>query len=166
VAAVDVAFADFDAEFANLVSAKGPDAHRRSLRSVLACLYEVRAFREGNTKSENTAYHGRAASSIDGQITEGISWLRGLMTHSLTPNVAPDSPLHPSDRLFPSPYLYPGTNPCWRPLCELTAAHVQRASALNPQGAALYVSHVGNQPVLPTLHVAREFLGRDPGPTS
>lgn len=160
MAPVNDVLADFDAAFEDLLAADSAELRRRSLRSALACLYELRAFREGGPPSpEAGAYYRRAASSTSGQITEGISWLRGLMTHTLTHDVSPESPLYPSERLFPSRYLFPGTNLCWRMASELPT------TSFNRQGASFYDTQVAGLPVLPTLHLARGFLDADPGPT-
>jgi hypothetical protein len=103
IAAVDDLIADLDAAIDRLARAIGQDAveQRRALREALACLYELRAYREGRRGPERDAYHARAKSFEAGKTTEGMVWLRGKMVHRLTENVAPEEQdLYPPRRPF------------------------------------------------------------------
>ena len=107
---VDDVVADLDAALDRLASAIGTDdvETRRALRESLACLYELRVYRQG-TSHEKIAYYNRAALSQAGNRTEGIVWLRGRKTHDLIAQLAPAiETLYPSNRTFPGEYTYPG----------------------------------------------------------
>ena len=160
---VDDVVADLDAALDRLASAIGSDdvETRRALRESLACLYELRVYREGNSDDEKTAYRERAALSQAGKRTEGIVWLRGKKTHGLMAQIAPAiETLYPSDGTCPGEYTYPGANLTWAATSSLTPVRGTKEVARQ----LLYEDLVQGQPVLEGLHAARDFLSDDPGP--
>ena len=159
---VDDVIVDLDAALDRLASAIGTDdvETRRALRESLACLYELRVYRQG-TSHEKIAYYNRAALSQAGNRTEGIVWLRGRKTHDLIAQLAPAiETLYPSNRTFPGEYTYPGANLTWAAISSLppVRGRIEVARQL------LYKDLVQGQPVLEGLHAARDFLSNDPGP--
>jgi hypothetical protein len=163
MSAVDDVIVDLDAALYRLSSAIGTDEveTRRALRESLACLYELRVYREGNSHQERTAYRERAASSHGGKHAEGIVWLRGKKTHELLAKIAPTIVgLYPSEHTFPGQYTYPRTNLTWAPAraMPLVTGDVEVARR------RLYEDLVQGQPVLEGLQAARTFLACDPGP--
>ena len=159
---VDDVTVDLDAALDRLASAIGNDEEtRRALRESLACLYELRVYRAGTSRDEKTGYHNRAALSQAGNRTEGIVWLRGKKTHDLIAQIAPAiEPLYPSNRTFPGQYTYPGANLTWAATSSLPPVRGTREVARQ----RLYEDLVQGQPVLESLHAARDFLSNDPGP--
>jgi len=140
-------------------------AERRALRNALACIYELRAHREGPWGSEEKkAYYPRAKASRDGLVTEGIVWVRGKMTHRLTEARSPSAqPLLPGPNTFLGEHTFPGSNIVWRPSTEITSQTGGSDTEVERRG--FYEDYVAGQPVLEGLHAAREFLVNDPGPT-
>ena len=139
------------------------DAERRNLRTALACIYELRAYREDKGELQ-IAYHLRAKSSSSGRITDGIVWVRGKMTHRLTQARNPGAqPLLPGPRTLTGEYTFPGSNIVWRPATDIMSTTGGNDTEVERRG--FYENYVAGQPVLEGLHAAREFLVNDPGPT-
>ena len=153
------ALEDFDAAFDELArAAEGDDtATRRSLRAVLACLYELREAKR-RSASNDDVYFAQATQTTAGNVAEGVCWMRGKMVHLLTNQVAPaQRPLYPSDDLYPSDHVYPGSNLTWRTVDEIDP-HLSSSRERNPMGREQFRRHVAGQVVLPSLLEARNFL--------
>jgi hypothetical protein len=146
---------DFDAAIDRLRDAPAAsDEQRRGLREALACLYELRVYRE-RTFTGGEAYWDRADRYDAGKVTEGIVGLRGEMVHKLVRAESEMRPLYPSEDLRPSDYLYPGENLTWVPPDEMDPPPQWRSG---DRRSTYYETVVAGQPVLPTLDVARHFL--------
>lgn len=149
---------DLDFHFADLREAGGDEARqRRALKATLDNLYRLREHRR-----EKSGYFARSDSCDPGKITEGITYLRGILTHHITKAVAPQrQPLYLSENLYPSEDLFPGSNLTWLGADDVLAMHpptTKRDHVL----FAFYRSHVGDRMVLPILRAARDFLVTDP----
>lgn len=156
---LQVAIADFAAVIAE------PDAsRRRTLRTVLACLYELRVYREG-VGGLKSAYYSRAGASDEGKVTEGLIWLRGKKTHFLVHDLEPHrAVLYPGENVYPSEDLYPGSNLVWLPATEVSSVPLSKHAAGDLRRRVLYDECVADQPVLAVLRTAARFLVHDPGP--
>ena len=101
---VEETVADLDHALADLRAAGEDEVRqRRALKATLDDLYRLRAYRE-----ESTAYYGRADHCDPGKITEGITFLRGVLTHHITKPVAPETRLlYPGPKTFPGPDTFP-----------------------------------------------------------
>ena len=165
--AVEDVISDLDAALERITAAAIRDdaERRRALREVLACIYELRAYREGPRRTlERVAYHQRARATTDGLITEGIVWLRGNIVHLLVYDVVPKvRPLNPDPLTFPGEHTYPGSNLMWRRSAEVA---VPSGGANDDDRRELYDGHVAGRIVLECLHSAYGFLVADPGPTA
>jgi len=141
------------------------DAERRTLRTALACIYELRVYREGDGPMKE-AYHSRAALSDNGRITEGLVWLRGKSTHFLMRVKEPEVQVfYPGPNAFPGKDTFPDGNVVWRPAGDIASpppSNKQNATEVNRR--KYYEEHAEGQPVLEGLHHARDFLVNDPGP--
>jgi hypothetical protein len=148
---------DFDVAVDRLRRAAPADSteQRRALRDALACLYELREYRE-NVSGGKQGYWTTAASCEEGQVTEGIVCLRGKMVHELIRAEPQIRPLAPSNNLYPSDDLAPGANLTWLQPGEM-ANPPQPRSSRDP-GPTYYANVVAGRPVLPTLAMARRFL--------
>jgi hypothetical protein len=149
---------DLNVAFGNLQGAGGHQTlQRRALKATLDNLYRLRAHR-----AEAQTYLRRSDSCDAGRITEGITYLRGVLTHHITKPVAPENqPLYPGDDVYPSEDLFPGTNLTWLDASDVFRMQPQPAGGQRKVQAEFYRSHVGGRLVLPTIRVAREFLIND-----
>lgn len=169
---LDLTIEDFNAAFRQLAdectkqnSARSTDNIRRILRTTLACLYEIRAYREGEGSAERKGYHDRILRSetTGGGVTEGIAWARGKMVHRLVHGLTPEHrPLYPREDLYPSNHLSPGENLTWL-LPDAIGAFSGVGSGA--QRRHHYEVYVAGKEVLPSLDVALRYLVNDPGPT-
>lgn len=157
---------DLAAAFDALRQAGGrePD-HRRALKAVLNELYLVRAFREGretnNRPVNRPAYLERVAATDAGKVTQGIVFLRGVITHHLIRRVEPvRQPAYPGPHFVLGPHTFLGSNFCWISTAEIDAQHTVPARQLAQYEH--YRDHVAEQMMLPTLDVTIRFLLEDP----
>ncbi|MFC9440746.1 hypothetical protein [Nocardia sp. NPDC057030] len=158
---VQVLIGDLDAAIERLRLALDEDERRRALTGALVELYRLRCHREGG-RPLNQAHWNRAAAQRSGRVAQGISLIRGDMTHHVVKEIEPERrPLYPGNDVFPGPDLYPGKQLFWRHVSDMTAPHVLNQ---NDPRYLDYEQVVGGQPVLPTLVLARDFLVADPGP--
>ena len=148
---------DLDVTFEELRGGGDEGQQRRALKATLDNLYRLREHRRqaGN-------YYARSDSWDAGKVTEGITYLRGVLTHHLTKPVAPrNEPLYPGEGVFPGQDLFPGSNLTWLSADDVLSIHPPDPK----RGHVLfdfYRSHVGDQMVLPTVRTARDFLVNDP----
>lgn len=151
---------DFDFAFSQLVAAKmDSDEQRRSFDHALDRLYEIRAYREGETGSAKGKYRTFAQGATGGRTTEGIVFLRGQKVHNIARAVRPEErDAYPSDTFFPSNWTYPGANLTWLSESELAEPLNRKA---NPTGGSYYDNDVAGHLVLPTLDIARNWLVHD-----
>lgn len=152
---------DLDAAIEGLRLASTTDQRRRALTVVLAELYKLRSLRVGKGRMQR-AYYARARAVYGGRVAEGISLIRGDMTHDVTKEIDPSHQmLHPGMGLLPGEHLHPGPQLIWLHPDDMAPPHeVNRAEVRFPD----YEQVVGRQPVLTTLVAARDFLANDPGP--
>ncbi|MHA6797538.1 hypothetical protein ACVGVM_29120 (plasmid) [Pseudonocardia bannensis] len=116
---------DLRAAFEQLRNAGGVEPqHRRALKSVLDELYRAREFREGRSKVNRPHYTQRVDACVAGKITQGIVFLRGVLTHHLIKEVEPiPQLLYPGPDLYPSQDLFPDANFTWISAAEVKAIH-------------------------------------------
>jgi len=124
----------------------------------------MREFRQGrpvgSTKEHRTAYAQRVDACGGGKVTQGVVFLRGVLTHHLVKQVEPvPTPLYPP--FYPGPDTFPGANFTWLTTDVLLAIHPD----VPKQQVAQFEhgrSHVAGQMMLPTLRQAIDFLLNDP----
>jgi hypothetical protein len=148
---------DLNVAFEDLRGGGDAAQQRRALKATLDNLYRVREHRR-----EAGGYFARSDSCDSGRVTEGITYLRGVLTHHVAKPVAPErQPLYPGENLYPSEDLFPGSNLTWLSANDVLKVHpptTKRDHVLFD----FYRSHVGDRMVLPTLRAARDFLVNDP----
>lgn len=148
---------DLNIAFEDLRAAGDDAIQRRALKATLDNLYRIRAHR-----LQTPDYYEHSDSCDDGKITEGITYLRGILTHHLTKQVAPlKQPLFPGASVYPSEDLFPGSNLTWLEAAEVLKECPPPKKGCGKKQADFYRSHVGGQMVLPTIRAARHFLLND-----
>lgn len=158
---------DLDAAIERVHRAPDDDAVqiRRALREALACLYELREYRAGASRAQRQAYYARAESDPKGRVTEGVMFVRAKESHALGYDSQPEERgLYPGADTFPGEHTYPGSNLVWLAADELH--NPPPADPRDKETRAAYESHVAGQPVLESLHAARDFLADDSGPAA
>ncbi|MFB8281692.1 hypothetical protein [Nocardia colli] len=168
---VDELIGDLDVAIETLRKAATPREKRMGVAAVLDHLYKLRCLREGEPGPDRDSYNLRVGAQRAGKVAEGISLLRGEMTHDVTMEIVPtDQLLYPSENLFPSENIYPGKQLIWLYLSDMV-------DQLDPGGPptpeltppkdprrGYYAKYVAGQSVLQTAVEARNFLAADPGP--
>lgn len=164
---VDDTIADLDAALLQLEKAiddRDEAEIRRSLRSCLACLYEIRCYRNGADGSpEQGAYRVRAKRADGGKIAEAAVLLRGRLTHDVV-EWSSSAPavrhLFPAEDVYPSEHLLLGDRLRW--------ARIEwRASDPGAKDGRqeAYNTLLNHNDVPSTLRAARDYLVADPGPS-
>lgn len=148
---------DLDHALVAFESSAQPDELRRTLRTILGEVNRLREHRRATLTS--AVYFARWDKSSEGQVTEALIMVRGFSEHDLTRPVSPESRgLYPGE-IYPSGYLYPGTNLVWLPQTELpfVMLPIREAQDRRPE----YDRHLAGQPVAATFAIARQFLVED-----
>ena len=160
--AVADTISDLDAALELLATAHDATSRRNGVRTVLACLYELREYRRGAGLARD-AYAQRADSTPAGRISESLIFLRGKATHLSFKNFAPDVRGTFPGRAYPGEAT-PGQTYIWLRLDELDEPFV--VPPRDRKFASDYTDLVADHAVVRILRTARDFLAMDPGPTS
>lgn len=155
----DLAVSDFDAAFERLRVAFGDeDEQRRAWLEAINHTYRLREHRKPGCGRAKEEFESHARESSGGKVTEGVVVVRNIATHILAQSGNPRAKgLYPSEKQFPSPYLYPGHgNMFWLDIHEFDQ---DAAKAVKERdGCKCYEHNVAGFLVLDTLVAARHFL--------
>lgn len=150
---------DLRVSFDALLATNGePRAFRRVLKSVLDNIYRVREYRQGPKGSRHEYWRIRDSSDA-GKTTDGIAFLRGVLTHHLTRPVYPVTQPALLDVMRLDLECL-DENHHWITADEILQVHV--LSKFETDSFGFYRSHVAGESVTPTLDTAISFLLDDP----
>lgn len=139
---------------------------RGQLDQWILYMYRLREFRVreavGKTRDKTKYFETVVASSFAGRTTEGLVIVRNSLEHAMAAVRPMTLPLLPGDRVFPSEYLFVGSNLTW--LHPDAMDEDTRREVLREKRNNYYEADLAGQAVLPSLALARQFLV-SPGPT-
>jgi hypothetical protein len=151
-------------ELVAVAAAGNETSVRRKLAAYLDQLYALRNTRRdqlndaAGTKESIWEPLVRRGRVVGGRHVEGHLVPRGNRLHSpIKMAPPPPAPLYPSDRLFPSDYLYIGENLTWMRLGELDQP-TRRAVSTADKPDRYFENLLAGLPVLPAADVARRCL--------
>jgi len=153
---VQAAISDLDDSLRTIDSAADETTIRRSLKSILTNLNQLREYR---IRLMPGKYFEIQDQSIFGATTAALIMVRGFSEHDLGRAIIPEQRgLYPGE-VYPIEHLYPGSNLVWVPLDELPFTLVHKNAKFSQEAA--YTSHLAKQTIAATFAVARKFLVED-----